>query len=270
MTKPKGNTYRRLLVAALESNGGYISGYHDRYALEWNVALNNGVPDSNVLLGPKGAAATWQELQANHGVSADEFDAVIDDAKLMHFCDKWDTDSNLRRVWTWVQEDMARCITDCDSYSTYSPKTAARYGLPGSHAKLHSGKRYDHKHKYRDGAWSHTLSFDVNFGLHGRGGKHLCVHMFEGRSLAARNSELAEAISTDDEGMYSNVWCQKLLAMIHEWNICFSREAVNREFEYQCRYRFVSELNDLYDEAVSEAKEAAERLYWEERGMRTV
>lgn len=275
----KGNVYRELLAQAIEKNGGYSSGYHDRYALSWNVALGWGIPDSDKIL----EKVFFDNEYMEH--TREDFMKVVPAARLKEWSDEWDNEHSQGRVWEDVQESMARSVTegDDDAMRTIRPEIAKRFGLVYHNWPL----RYERIAKsdaafYPAGkeGWklsepfSKHLNFDVSFELHGRGGKHLCLTEFEGRGLNVRSDHLAEAIRDDsqewDRGNYPNEWCQKLLAYIHECDIMFDHKAVRSEFDYQVLFRAAQELNDVYDECEKAAKEAEEVAYWNSRDIATV
>lgn len=256
----KGNVWRELCARAIEANCGYSSGYHDRAALSWNVSCSGYIRNY------------WETLLArvirDHGLTQEEMDE-IDPAKVSAIKAEWEDDEHQNREWSNAIEDMQRSLLDGDSYRTIRPEIAARYGLTGSEAKLHSGIRYNFEHKYRDGAWAHVPYFTVGWTFMGRQGKHLCLTEFEGKDLNMQPDALADFIRTDDQGSYPNEWCQKLLAFIHECDIMFTSKNVSDEFEYQVSYRLEQDLREALDATQKEAKEAAERQAWAERDVMT-
>lgn len=215
------NTYRRLLADAIERNNGYSSGYHDRYSLSFGVGLcYTDTSKENIF---KRVQKEAPHLQLPPGFEWDE-----------------------QQQWSWAQEDMARNLNDDDGNRTYGPETAKRFGLPF--------ETFPRKCGYRDGVWGHierfqTDHFAVEFGLAGRGGKHLVVLSFEGHELTQRSGDLANAIREDDDGSFSNKWCQRLLAMLTEWEQMFTSKNASDELEYQCAFRMEQELQEIHDEA---------------------
>lgn len=214
------NTYRELLARAIESNGGYSRGYGERFALSFNVALY------------------YANLDVDHIYAL----AVKEFGELPPLTPAFEWDANYE--WECGQKFMAQSLADSDCYKTYSPDTAKRYGMP-----YHTSPwiKYWRKRKPDDTSYYPAKvpgwiivnpycneSYDVEFGLYGRGGKHLCIEAFEGVRMDMSADDLAYAIRNDEAGDYSNKWCQRLLAMMAEWEQCFTPEAASAELEYQC------------------------------------
>jgi hypothetical protein len=270
----KGNIWRELLARAVEKNGGYSSGYHERYALEWNVALGFGVPDSDRVL-----QNVFEHDNMEH--TREDFMCVVPPERLEEWCSDWDDEHTQERLWSIVQESMAEGVTGSvkGTYlASIRPEIANRYGLVYHNWPWKFARRTEEDMAYYDAykkaGWmrvepfSKDIEFDASFELHGRSGKHLCLTEFEGRSLEMSSDKFAETLRKWDDG-YSNEWCQKLLAYIAECDEMFSSKAVKGEFDYQVLYRAAQDLNDLYDECEKAQKEAAERLYWAERDVMT-
>lgn len=271
----KGSVWRELCARAVEANCGYSSGYFDRYALSWDVAINWGVPDAD---SPGIQTDAFNALAENWGVTREQFDAVVSQEAWDAWAEEWDDESSQSRVWSWVQEDMARGVTDADTYRTIRREIATRYGLsyerfPKQYTKI----MQEDKCYYPAGVKGWQLvnpwtmpQFKVEWEFAGRQGKHLCLSWFEGKSLRMRSDDLSADITSDSEAeSYSNEWCQKLLAFIHECDLCFTSANVKQEFEYQVSFRAADELHDLYEECVAAAKEKAEADYWAERDVMT-
>ncbi len=257
------NTYRRMLADAIERNGGYSSGYRERYALAWNVKLDQGVPDFDwdpLTNRDREFKARVLERLAENFLGNTELN-ISDDQKAF-FETEWNSESSRTNVWDMVREDMARSVTDDDTYRTWSPEVERRYGfeVDAMQRKRLKGLGLEPPNYYY---------FDVSWTFAGRSGGYLCLDKFESRNIAVRAEGLAEEIREDDSGTFSNEWCRKLLAMIEEWDVCFSREAVRSEFLYQCAYRAASFLSDLHAEHEAQGKEDAERLFWAERDVVT-
>ena len=220
------NTYRRLLAEAIERNGGYSRGYHDRYPIEYDVSLWRADLDVDHVY--KKMCETHGYLPPITGLEWDE-----------------------EQIWRWTQEDLYHSL-DCDAYRTYSTDTAKRFGLP-YHRFPQRYKRRTNECAYypaKLAGWRREDPYipeyyDVKFELAGRGGKHLVVTEFQGRRLEGFSSdELAERIRESECETYSNVWCNRLLAMMHEWDKCFTPEAAADEMEYQAADRMYSEQYD--------------------------
>lgn len=95
---------RELLADAIEANGGYISGYRDRFAIAFNVALY------------------WANLDKDHiyGRMVKAYGEVPMSPLL-----KWDANE----VWAQIQEEMYDRLNDDCAHRSYSRATAVAYGL---------------------------------------------------------------------------------------------------------------------------------------------
>lgn len=250
------NSYRKMLVEKIANNGGYSRGYHDRFAIEYVVGLY--LADTDIEDLAKVAAES-------HDMDLAFFYAIQDDLD-------WDGE----RAWERAQEDMAEGLGDDCAHSTYSPDTAKMFGLPYLRFPLKYKRRTNECAYYPaqktnwilDNPYT-NLHFDVKFGLAGRGGKHLVIREFEGHDLGVSSEDLCEQIEHDDCGDFPNAWCQKLLAMMTEWEQMFTSRNASKELEYQLAYRLAQSVQDKYDEYEAAAKEEVERKYWNERDVVT-
>lgn len=230
------NIFRKLLIEKLEQNGGYSSGYHDRYAIEYEVGLYYVDTDIDHLA--KVAAE-------HHGLDLKLFELVRDDID-------WDYDQQ----WRWAQETMASHLNDSDCYSSYGTDTAKMFGLPYKRFPLQYKRRTDEM-AYYPAAKRHWLlvdpyinrHFEVKFGLAGRGGKHLVITEFEGYELNISNRELIDRLEHNEEGYnYTNKWCQALLAMMHEWEKCFTSKIASEELEWYMADQLAQKVEDYVEE----------------------
>ncbi len=269
----KGNVYRRLLAAAVERNAGYLRAYRECYPLSWDVSLTASIPSYDKLF------ADRHQIVADCLGPLPDLDKFLPAKALTVLKDKWSNGAWRLGLWNRVTDDMRESLTGGDTYRTMAPEVATRYGLPV--------QRFPRKYRRltMDDVCYHPASkqgwvledpwvlpfYRVKWAFAGRNGKHLVLSEFEGRRLDRCSSEeLAEAIRSGAEGTYSNKWCQALLAMIHEWDTCFTRKAVEDEFVYQCKWQFAQKLEIIHDAAAEAGKEAAERDYWAERDIVTV
>lgn len=270
----KGNVWRELCARAVEANGGYSGSYSDRCALSWNVGLYAQWPSFD---------ATFAKVYAQGLVSQDEgYDSVL----LQELVEKWDDDDFAQLIWDRVLEDMRSGVTDADTYRTVRPEIAARYGLPycrfPKKYKRYTNERafYPAKFEMQRATSIHpewilvdpytVEMFKVRWEFQGRGGKHLCLTEFEGGTLEMTSRDLAQNIRDDTGADYSNAWCQKLVAFIHECDLCFTCKNVDSEFEYQCAFQLSLELEEISHKTAAKVKEAAERQFWNERDTVTV
>lgn len=270
----KGCVWRELCARAIEANYGYSRGYGERFALEWTVGIYVGVPDSDDLLDPrKGKPGVWEALRENWSVTREEFEATVSDKRLAEWREEWDDERNKSNLWQFVVEVMAddfRGSVQGTTWASVRPEIANRYGLG-----YYSPVRFERRDPDKDRAYypakvegwkrvsefANVPDFDATFEFHGRGGKHLCLVEFEGVSIEHSSDDLADLIRNHNDergGCYSNEWCQKLLAYIHECDLMFTSKLAGEEFEYQCRFRAADELHDLYEQCKAEREEAAE------------
>lgn len=241
------NIFRKLLVKKLRENGGY-SGYHDCSPILYTVCF---LPD----------------LSLEHIAKLADYGRPIP----KEIVKAWDENN----LWSNYQELAVNGLDDWDTYRTYSPATAARFGLPYySQSQKYRRKTLKDLAYYPAGkeGWIKenpyvAETFDVEFTNYGRGGKRVCVTRFEGINLNVYNEDLIEHIETgiNQYGSYvpiPNKWCQKLLAMMHEWEELITEKAIKDNAEYMA-------AEDLRYELIGYYKEQEERQYWEDRDVIT-
>jgi hypothetical protein len=253
------NIFRKILADKLRANGGYFAQCHSRFPLTFTVALHHANLD---------------------------FDNMVEQAKQHHAADFTGLDMDAMRedwnpdtAWEWAQEDMCSGLNDDDGRRSYSPATAVKYGLDYNAPYPLKFKRLTNEFAFfpaKRKGWIRVDPFiaeyfDVEFGLYGRCGKHLCVESFEGHELNNISSDdLADAIETGDPEAYSNRWCRNLCAMIEEWDEMFTSINASRELEYQAAYRLASDARDAQEERKAAEIESVERGYWNQRDVVTV
>jgi len=233
--------FRKLLIEEIQRNGGW-RGSRESFALEYDVSLCGADLRFDSLL----PLATL-----HHGLNINALTPFIVDIETWR--NAWDPDD----IYLQEQSYLCHSLNDDDGRRTYSPKTAARYGLPyhTSFPKKYRRKTDDDQCFYSADkpGWIRVNPYccdyyAVKFGLHGRGGKHLCVESFEGRDLGMSSDDLIGQL-LDEDGTYyhciPNAWCQKLLAMIQEWKVMFTPKAASDELEYQAAYRLSEEFASL-------------------------
>lgn len=241
------NTWRKLLAQKVYSNAGYSAGRGETYAIEYNVGLYY------VDLSPE----KMHKLAVEQGYT---------DLPLIDF--PWDQNSEFE----YAQQDAARSIYDGDdcTYRSYGVAESIRFGLP-YFTEYHKRKikRRTNECAYYPAKVSGwiiespyaNVEFEVEFGLYGRGGKHLCVTEFEGRKLNMTSDTLADDIlNSEDHGYngYTNKWCQKLLAMMHVWEEYFTPHKASAEIEFQAAYSFSHLLIEAHGEIEKKAKQEAD------------
>ena len=95
---------REQLADAIEANGGYISGYRDGFAIQFNVALY------------------WANLDKDH-----IYKRVVEGYGEVPMSPLLEWDAN--EIWSQVQEEMYDRLNDDDAQRSYSRATAVAYGL---------------------------------------------------------------------------------------------------------------------------------------------
>lgn len=237
-TRPRrGNVYRHLLYKALAENGGY-----DKYPVAYTVKL-------------------WHVDSSVDAVYA----AIEGEKPAMHPDLDWDAD----REYDWAQEDLYRGLKDWDSYKMLSPSVAKRYGIQTESPLAQIGKRFKLKSASKCYYPSKHPSFvkvvddtpyDVKFTCEGRGGSHVCIDEFEGRDMRKFSKEL---LLDEDSSNYSNWWCQKLLAMMHEWETCLTSKSASADMMLAMSSSMEGQLAELN-------RESEQREYWNSRDVVTI
>ncbi|WP_454735418.1 hypothetical protein [Cupriavidus necator] len=217
------NIFRKLLAEAISRNAGYSSNRHDRWPLEFPVGLYYADLDRDNI---------EQLAVSEHGLTMQQ----IETARPLV---KW----NPEYVWTDVQGQMAEGLNDNDGNRTYSPKTAVRYGLPHDRFPQRYKRRTNECAYYpaKKEGWVRESPYTckmyrAEFSLAGRGGKHLVVDEFDGKTLRGWSADdLAETLLNNEECHYhgfTNQFCQGLLAMLDEWTQCFTSRITSNEMEF--------------------------------------
>jgi len=244
------NKLRLVLADRVEANGGYSRNY-ESYPIEYDVSVYRADLDRDNI---------YEVMCKGYGYLPPPTSL------------EWDE----QQQYDWALEDAARSIRDGDDdgYKTYSPATAAKYGLP----YYTTPRKYRRKvagdmcyYPAKKAGWVLDKPYcceqlDVKFSLAGRGGKHLVVRQFEGVKLNMSAKDLASDIREGgDNGYYgtkyTNQWCVRLLAMMEEWEKCFTPEIASKEVEFQAAYRMHVELGEqavAWREALKVAREARE------------
>lgn len=151
---------------------------------------------------------------------------------LFEFAARKAYDSCKENLWEWAIEDAQRGLFEGDTYTML---------------------------------WDGT-KVDVKLGLHGRGGKHLCIESFESVSLRGLSpEELGERLmlqeSPDGNESVSDLprtkWGWKwsidgkfvdlLYRYVRQCEIDFTSDNAEKEVEYQAAYHLQREASDLYD-----------------------
>lgn len=228
-----GQPWRGLLIEALIDNSGY-GGRRcgEGSPISYNVALDH-------------VKADYESVRT---LMLSKFPETADYPP--YPVDEWEDD--VGAIYNWAVEDVQRGVTEdgWDTYRMMSPAVAKRFSL------------------------SADTIYDATFSLEGRGGKHLCITHFEGQDLAG--VDLAEALQdqTADKNQepynaYTNDWCRALLAMMSEWDVCFTSRKASDEVNYQLAFRMMTHCEALQDAAEAAAIEAAHVQEWAERDVVT-
>jgi len=260
------NIFRKLLIDALEDNGGY-GGHHrsDRYPIAYNVKVH----------GSCDTAAVIAKLAEEYPKQAKLARYLMDNDLI-----QWDGDNE----WYWAVEQARSSVIDSDSYCTMSPTTATWFGLPYI--------RFPRKYKRRTTEAAYYPSdkpgwvlvnpyvapqYSVSFAFAGRSGGYVVIDGFEGKQLRGMSTESLIDDIKDDDGGYTNKWCQALVTMIYEWDRCFTPRQATEEVRRHMAYRLgriVEEwreaMRDVREAKKATAKEAIEVAYWHERDVMTV
>lgn len=242
------NQLRHILADRIERNGGYYSRWHHR-PLEWTACF---LPNLDI-----------DYIHRKTGDSRPIPDSIRE---------AWDESE----LWGWLQEVVSRGLLDGDacSYRMPSLPAATRWGFAYYSPAKPIAQRYKRRTNEMcfypvTGApgWikvdPYTVpEFDAKFGLDGRGGKHVVLTEFEGRDLDMSSEDLAGAIREDEEGLYPNEWCRKLLMMMDDWDQMITSDAAGSEGEYLATEQLRQDMNEWYTED-------AERQAWAERDVVT-
>jgi hypothetical protein len=103
------NTLRELCAKAIDKNGGYSTGYHDRFALSFNVGLYHVNMSKEHIYKVMCETHGHEPMPANY---------------------QWDE----QRQYDWAQETTCYMLNDDDGRRTYGEATGVKYGLPrGEH-----------------------------------------------------------------------------------------------------------------------------------------
>ena len=134
-------------------------------------------------------------------------------------------------LWEWAVEDAQRGLFDCDTYLML---------------------------------WDGDKPLDVKLGLHGRGGKHLCIEEFEGLTLRGKSPEdLGELLMCQQGPGGEDVYDEPRLRKDFEWQISsdrldtlyryvrqceidFTPDRAETEVEYQAAYHLGQRADELY------------------------
>lgn len=242
--KRKGNIFRHLLYKALKENGGYGTRY-EHYPIAYTVKL-------------------WNVDSSQEAVYA----AIEGEKPAMHEDLCWDADME----YQWAQEDLYRTLTDWDSYNSPSRAACTRFGIAYEKPLEHIRKRFKRRgSEYTSYPSKHPefirvkpymdVTCDVKFTCEGRGGAHVCVTEFEGQAL--RGFDADNLFDPYYANLYSNAWCQRLLAMMHCWEDDLTSKSASEQMMYSMASRMEDRLNELNDESEQVA-------YWNSRDVLTV
>lgn len=182
----------------------------------------------------------WSRIE-----KSDEWEWGARKPDLVKFCVKDVCREFGNDLWTHAVEDACRSLTECDTYRML---------------------------------WDGT-PIDVEFGLYGRGGKHLCLTSFEGIILTGMSEDgLEELLMTQgaygyddvcDKDTLKNGWewtidsktLDKLYRYVRQCEIDFTSKKASREVEYQADSIVRDHAQTLYAELFGTAPETcAEKL----------
>lgn len=259
------NIFRKLLIDALEDNGGYGGNHRsDRYPIAFNVKVH-GSCDVDHIIDKLAEEYPEQAKLAHHLMHNDLI--------------QWDGDAH----WEWAVEDARNSVTDSDAHRTMNPTTAIRFGLPYIRFPRKYKRRTTEAAYYPAGKPGWVLvnpyvapQYSVSFAFAGRSGGYVVIDTFEGKQLRGMSTESLIDDIRDDNNRYTNKWCQGLVAMIYEWDRCFTWKTATDEVRYHMAYslgRIVEEwrdaMRDIREAKKATAREAIEVAYWHERDVMT-
>jgi hypothetical protein len=229
---------RELLARAVESNGGYTRHLSGSWPLSWEVPIQS-------------RKSTFDEL----------FDAAVKQLRQDHIGDepthwtpahlknvKFDWNSSMRGggLFYQIAEDMRNDVQDSDTFKFMRPEIEKRYGLSVDPLRTRMyikepGCKFRIEHDY-------PRAFDVEFEFVGRGGKHLVISAFEGRKLVGLSAKDLAQMMRSGDGAYSNAWCRDLLAMVHEWDLCFTPQEVESSWESAAAGMLARRLLEIHEQ----------------------
>lgn len=259
------NIFRKLLIDALEDNGGYGGNHRsDRYPIAFNVKVHGSCDVDRII----DKLAEGDPKQAKLARYLMDNDLI-----------QWDGDSE----WYWAVEQARESATDSDSYRTMSPTTATRFGLPYTRFPRKYKRRTNEGAFYPAGkpGWMSVdpytaPRYDVKFAFAGRSGGYVVIDGFEGKQLRGMSTESLIDDIKDDDGGYTNEWCQALVAMIYEWDRCFTWKTATEAVRYQMAFslnqiveEWQEQMRDIREAKKATAREAIEVAYWHERDVMT-
>jgi hypothetical protein len=261
------NQIRKRLLDAVKSNGGYSQSRREGSFLAFTVGLYY-------------ADLSFHSVRQAYikNLNGAAPGVAFDDPFWMKLEANWDKDRTQSSLWSTIQEDMYRGLNDDDGNRTYSPATATRHGLT-----YYTAKPAHARYARRTGKevccypaskpnWIRVDPyvceyFDVTFALYGRGGKHLCVTQFEGVPLDSSDYSFEDKLraSPGDDAYVprmTNLWCRKLLAMIEEWDVCFTEKNASAEMDCLAVYRMEQRVEEEAEEREAEEKRIASYEPW--------
>lgn len=189
---------REHLIGRLESIGGYYGSRSHSYPIEFTVhvlptidheSIRDAMIENGMFQGPADFTLQYPDFESWFDREYPNVYALLDSARSM-LCD--DLNGN------------------DDGINRWSPKTATRWG-------------FEYKGEGAD------KTFDCEYRIYGRNGKHVCIAAFDGVKLEGTSTnDMVHILNTcnekggNDYENYSNVWVRKFLGMLEEWEQIFT------------------------------------------------
>ena len=228
-------TIKQRLIEELNKNAGYYSD-HTHFAIEYNVALHYADTTVENLI-----KVARRDLEGDFELFEEPDEHLLSD------------------FWQQAQESLGWSLgRDCSNYRSFTEEACRFAGLtykswPRKYVK--EDKNSPHASARSWTTSESTPEFDAEYGLYGRGGKHLCVTEFQHKDLTISTVNLTERLEDDEECRYygyTDQWCRELLAAMQIWKEEFTPKAASAELETQVAWELLSWSSERASESFNE------------------